>query len=111
MSKSAALLGLLLAGTSLAAANVKHGMTIYSTNCAGCHGAKAQGGVGPSLHEAAGWTPALFQRALLKYVDDKGVPLKAPMPNWGKVGFAGDKGKAPTVAEINDLQAYLKTLK
>ncbi|WP_189088421.1 c-type cytochrome [Deinococcus ruber] len=111
MMKPAAVLMLLLAGTSFAAANVKHGMTIYTTNCAGCHGAKAQGGVGPSLHEAAGWKFALFQRAMLKDVDDKGVPLKAPMPNWGKVGFAGDHGKAPTKAEITDLQAYLKTLK
>ncbi|WP_425147444.1 c-type cytochrome [Deinococcus sp.] len=111
MTKSAAILALLLTGSTLAAANLKHGMTIYSANCASCHGAKAQGGVGPSLHEASGWTPALFQRALLKYVDDKGVPLKAPMPNWGKVGFAGDHGKPPTISELTDLQAYLKTLK
>jgi len=101
----------LLAGTSLAAVNVKSGAAIYTANCAGCHGAKAQGGVGPSLHEAAHWSGAIFARAMLKDVDDKGVALKAPMPNWGKIGFMGDKGKAPTAAEIANLQGYLKTLK
>ncbi|WP_424952277.1 c-type cytochrome [Deinococcus sp.] len=101
----------LLTGTALAAVNVKSGAAIYTANCAGCHGAKAQGNVGPNLHEAANWAPPIFARAMLKYVDDKGVPLKAPMPNWGKVGFQGDKGKAPTTAEIANLQAYLKTLK
>ncbi|GGJ61553.1 c-type cytochrome [Deinococcus aquiradiocola] len=101
----------LLAGTSLAAVNVKSGQAIYTANCAGCHGAKAQGNVGPNLHEAAGWSAAIFRRAMLKSVDDHGVALKAPMPNWGKIGFAGDKGKAPTTTEISNLQAYLKTLK
>lgn len=88
-----------------------NGQQIYTTNCAGCHGAKAQGGVGPSLHGAANWSYALFSRAMLKNVNDKGKPLKPPMPHWGKVGFAGDKGKAPTDAEMKALQAYLKTLK
>jgi mono/diheme cytochrome c family protein len=101
----------LLAGSSLAAVNLKAGQTIYTSNCQGCHGAKAQGNVGPNLHEAAGWSAAIFARAMLKDVDDKGVMLKSPMPNWGKVGFAGDKGKAPTKVEITNLQAYLKTLK
>ncbi|WP_293912071.1 cytochrome c [Deinococcus sp.] len=94
------------------AANVPHGKAIYQTNCAGCHGAKAQGNIGPTLvGEVAGWAPALFQRALLKSLDDKGAMLKAPMPQWGKIGFKGDKGKAPTTAELQDLQAYLKTFK
>jgi len=101
----------LLAGTSLAAVNLKSGAAIYTANCAGCHGAKAQGNVGPSLHEAAGWSAPIFARSMLKHVDDQGVALKAPMPNWGKIGFKGDKGKAPTAAEIANLQGYLKTLK
>ncbi len=101
----------LLAGTSFAAVNIKSGATIYTANCAGCHGAKAQGNIGPNLHEAAHWSGAIFARAMLKDVDDKGVALKAPMPNWGKIGFMGDKGKAPTATEIANLQGYLKTLK
>jgi len=105
------LLLVLLTGTSLAAVNLKSGAATYTANCAGCHGAKGQGNIGPNLHEAAGWSSVLFARAMLKDVDDKGVALKPPMPNWGKIGFRGDKGKAPTTAEIANLQGYLKTLK
>lgn len=101
----------LLTGSSLAAVNLKAGQGIYTANCQGCHGAKAQGNIGPSLHEAAGWTAKQFQGAMLRYVDDKGVSLKPPMPNWAKVGFKGDMGKAPTKVEIANLQAYIKTLK
>jgi mono/diheme cytochrome c family protein len=101
----------LLAGTSFAAVNVKSGGAIYTANCAGCHGAKAQGNVGPDLHETAGWTFTQFQGAMLRYKDDKGVALKPPMPNWAKIGYKGDKGKAPTNAEIANLHAYIKTLK
>lgn len=102
---------LLLVSLAVAAPNTKLGGAIYTSNCAGCHGAKAQGQVGPNLHEAAGWSYALFKRAMLKAVDDKGVALKPPMPVWGKIGFKGDNGKAPTDAEMQNLQAYLKTLK
>jgi mono/diheme cytochrome c family protein len=101
----------LLAGTSFAAVNIKSGAATYAANCAGCHGAKAQGNIGPSLHEAAHWSGAIFARAMLKNVDDNGRALKPPMPNWGKMGFMGDKGKAPTATEIANLQGYLKTLK
>jgi Cytochrome c len=102
---------LLLVGTA-SAANAPHGKTIFQTNCAGCHGVKAQGKVGPRLSgEVANWTPTLFQRALYKSLDDKGVKLRAPIPLWSKVGFASDKGKAPTLSEMQGLQAYLKTLR
>lgn len=103
--------GLLILGFA-SAASVPHGQTLFQTNCAVCHGAKAGGAIGPTLvGEVAGWKPALFQRALLKSLDDKGVKLKSPMPVWGKVGLKGDNGKPPTTAEMQDLQAYLKTLK
>ena len=103
----------LASGPALAAApSLNPGKSIYTTNCAGCHGAKAQGGIGPKLAgDAANWSFALFRRAMLKYVDDHGQPLHPPMPNWGKIGFKGDKGKPPTDAEIRNLQAYLKTFK
>ena len=38
----------LLSGSSLAA--LTHtGAALYSANCASCHGARAQGGIGPAL--------------------------------------------------------------
>ncbi len=101
----------LLALTTFAGAASPAGKAIYTTNCAGCHGANGQGGVGPGLKDAAGWTPAIFARAIQNSVDDNNKPFKAPMPHWGKSGFAGDHGKAPTPAEIKSLQGYLKTLK
>lgn len=103
-----------LAGSAASAptrAMLVAGKGIYAANCAGCHGARAQGGVGPELKEAAGWSAALFSRSILRNVDDVGRVLKAPMPNWGKVGFKGDHGRPPTAAEIRNLQAYLRTLK
>jgi len=33
-----------------ASADTVHGQTIYAANCAACHGAKGDGGVGPELH-------------------------------------------------------------
>jgi mono/diheme cytochrome c family protein len=34
---------------TVAAADAGHGRRIYTANCAACHGANAQGGIGPSL--------------------------------------------------------------
>ena len=102
--------GVLLAVTSAAQAATS-GKAIYTANCAGCHAPTGAGMVGPNLKEAAGWSYVLFKRAMLQGKDDKGVVFKAPMPVWGKVGFAGDHGKAPTAAELKALQAYLNTLK
>ena len=53
------------------------GKTIYSTNCAGCHGAAGQGGVGPKL---AGDTTVTGDPALVVTRILKG---KAPMPAFG----------------------------
>jgi mono/diheme cytochrome c family protein len=34
----------------VASADTVHGQTIYAANCASCHGARGEGGVGPELH-------------------------------------------------------------
>jgi len=105
---------IVLAGVSssaLAAPDAKAGKAIYTANCQGCHGNVGQGNVGPALAgEVAGWKYAWFKRAMLQSLDDKGVMLKSPMPLWGKVGF-NRTGKAPTDAQMTNLQAYLKTFK
>lgn len=105
------ILGLLLVASAYAAPNAANGKTIYSTYCQGCHGANAVGvqGVGPVLKgEVAGWKFDLFKRAVLTGVDDAGKTLKPMMPRWGTTGFGGKK---PTDAQLQDLQAYLKSLK
>ena len=117
-SRSLLTLAVLLSGSVLAAAP-PNGAAIYNASCASCHGKKAQGGIGPALqkpgnltlHYSANWTAAAFRRAMLLGKDDHGASFKAPMPTFGKVGFAGDKGRAPTTAEIKAVQAYLKTIK
>jgi cbb3-type cytochrome c oxidase subunit III len=35
---------------TVASADTVHGGTIYAANCASCHGARGEGGVGPELH-------------------------------------------------------------
>ncbi|GGJ34674.1 c-type cytochrome [Deinococcus roseus] len=94
----------LLASAALAATpkgDAKAGKTLYQTNCSGCHGAKAEGMVGPKLAgDAAKWKFNLFKRALIKGIDDKGKKLKPPMPQFKF-----------TDKQIANIQAYLKTLK
>jgi mono/diheme cytochrome c family protein len=89
--------------------DAKAGKAIYTSTCQGCHGDKGQGGVGAKLAGEVGtWKFDIFKRALLQGKDDKGVALKAPMPNFTTVGFAGKK---PTDKQLMDLHAYLKTFK
>lgn len=102
---------LLTLSPALAASSPSGGAANYKANCAVCHGAKGQGGIGPALNDSATWSYALFSRALLKGLDDHGKALKAPMPTFGKVGFASAPKKAPTAGQIKSLQAYLKALK
>lgn len=95
-----------------AAPSTKLGSDLYAANCAGCHGQKAQGGVGPKLAgDAAGWKYDLFKRAVLRGVDDHGKQLGVMMPRWGQTGFQGHGGKTPTDDEVKSIQLYLKGIR
>lgn len=83
-----------------AAPTVAAGKKLYDTSCAGCHGQKAKGGIGPSLKDASKWKPDLFKRALKQGKDDKGVALKAMMPKFPKL----------TDDEMKSLQMHLKAV-
>jgi mono/diheme cytochrome c family protein len=88
------------------------GKTIFTENCASCHGDNAKGGSGPNLvDDASKWSRKLFQRAVLSGVDDNGKPLKSAMPHWKEVGFHNALGKPPSLAEINAIQDYLRKIK
>ncbi|MFK7603624.1 c-type cytochrome [Deinococcus sp. SM5_A1] len=103
---------LTLSASALAMPGIPGGPAIYPANCAAFHGAKGEGGIGPKLAgDSANWSAAIFQRAMLKGLNDHGAAFKAPMPTYGKVGFAGAPHVAPTPAQMKALQAYLKTLK
>jgi mono/diheme cytochrome c family protein len=88
------------------------GKSIYQENCISCHGDNAKGGSAPKLTgDASKWSRKLFQRAVLSGIDDNGKPLKSPMPHWKEVGFHNAPGKAPSLAEINAIQDYLRKIK
>ena len=85
--------------------------------CASCHGAQAQGGIGPALHKsgnpayAAISSVALLSRAMLQGQANEGAFFKAAILIFGKVGVAPDHCKAQTAAELRSLQAYPGGLK
>lgn len=47
-----------------AAGDSAAGQTVYVANCAGCHGQKTEGGIGPALKDAAGWSLEDFTTTL-----------------------------------------------
>lgn len=96
-----------LVPAALAAPSAGAGKTLYTQNCAGCHGRDARGGVGPSLKGAAAWTPAQFKTALALGKTPKKT-LSAVMPRFPK-GLAGGKGKADE--QFQSVQLYLKKLR
>ena len=96
------------AGPSVAQ-DIKVGKKLYADNCMGCHGSKAQGAGGMKLAgDAAYWDFPIFKRTVMEGIDDEGKQLKI-MPVLGKTGFYIPKGEIPTDAELQDIQAYLKT--
>jgi mono/diheme cytochrome c family protein len=88
------------------------GRALYQENCASCHGQNGKGDTGPKLvGDASEWKKELFERAVLKGVDDEGKPLKPPMPHWGSSTFKTDKGIPPSKVEVDAIQRYLHMLK
>ncbi|WP_216325043.1 c-type cytochrome [Deinococcus aestuarii] len=84
-----------------------NGQTLYAGNCAGCHGAQAQGGVGPGLAETKGWSLADFGQAVLHGQAPGGRTLAPVMPRFADTGL---DGAPPTDDQIKVLHEYLKGL-
>lgn len=97
---------------STAPGDVERGQSVFTTRCAGCHGANAQGD-GPAsatlLPTPADLTAAVFSVARLNDVLWNGVPGTA-MPKWKElskedlkavIAFAASRGPAPTPASGN----------
>lgn len=83
------------------------GRALYAGNCAGCHGAQAQGGVGPGLTAVGGWTLADFGRAVLQGQAPGGRTLSPVMPHFAQTGL---DGAPPTEEQLGALHEYLKGL-
>lgn len=84
-----------------------NGQALYVGNCAGCHGAQAQGGVGPGLSNSAGWSEADFQAAVLHGKGEGGRTLAPVMPRFAETGL---DGKDATPEQIGAIHAYVKGL-
>lgn len=83
------------------AGDVDHGKAVYATNCSGCHGANAEGGLGPALNDAASWSDSEFLTAL-RTGDSPAGKLKAPMPQFSESQLSD--------SDITDIHAFLQTL-
>src|SRR4051794_24490536 len=84
-----------IAGSGQDPAAVDRGAKLYATNCAGCHGATARGGVG---------APDLL-RSLLVLDDEKGI-LIAPVIRNGRPDLGMPKSTLPDAA-IADIVAWM----
>jgi mono/diheme cytochrome c family protein len=92
-----------------AAEDVAAGKQLYVDNCLSCHGKKGQGGAGMKLEgDAAYWDFDIFKRTVMTGIDDEGKKMKN-MPVFGDVGLTKPKGVKPTDADLQNIQAYLKT--
>lgn len=85
-----------------------NGQTLYAGNCAGCHGAKAEGGVGPALATSAGWSLPDFSEAVLNGNAPAGRQLSPVMPHFAQQGLDGAPATEEQVKAIHD---YLGTVK
>lgn len=92
--------------TSATAGDAASGQTVFASNCAGCHGTNAQGGIGPNLLMAngpTGWTLAGFTTTVREGRTPDGEVLNATMPRFSPAQLSD--------AQIADVHAYLKSLK
>ncbi|WP_027461452.1 c-type cytochrome [Deinococcus murrayi] len=84
-----------------------NGQALYASSCGGCHGAQAQGGVGPGLAASAAWSGTDFAAAVLHGQAPGGRTLAPVMPRFAEVGL---NGKEATPERIEAIYNYVKSL-
>jgi mono/diheme cytochrome c family protein len=72
-----------------------HGYQIYAANCAACHGASAQGGVGPDLH---GEKTRKDTAAAIAWIKHPKLPMPTLYPN------------PLSEKDVDDVAAYVESL-
>lgn len=112
--------------------DARRGAALYAANCARCHGASGHGSPAsadgksylldgksydfpaPGLNAEPGnlggdsaWNAALFAFSARSDVDNAGVSLRQPMPDWLATPDAAS-GKSLGTQELADMFAYLK---
>lgn len=99
-----------------AASNVDVGKRLFMGHCAVCHKRDASGGIklgdtesadlqSPGLEKMYHNDDTLMRRAIMDGKDEEGGNLDTIMPRWGHVA------NRLTVAQVNDIIAFLKTQK
>ena len=83
------------------AGNAEAGQQFFTGTCAGCHGAEAQGGVGPALGIVKDWSDAEFTTALRQGKTPE-KELSPVMPRFTEAQLSGQ--------QVADVHAYLKSL-
>ena len=84
------------------------GPALFAANCAGCHGAQAQGGAGPKLAGLpSSWSATQFSHAVLDGQAPEGRLLAVTMPRFRTAGF---DGAVPTDAQLSAIFNTLKGL-
>jgi glucose/arabinose dehydrogenase/cytochrome c553 len=84
----AALVGLALSTSSTFAAPTQTAQLLYQNNCAICHGANMEGGIGPTLLQHK-WLHGEPSKVNLRKVISDGVPDKG-MPTWSQTLSSAD---------------------
>ncbi|MFC4427216.1 c-type cytochrome [Deinococcus navajonensis] len=84
-----------------------NGQALFASNCAGCHGGQAQGGVGPALLDAKTWTTAAFNDSVLHGKHPSGRELAPVMPRFAQTGL---DGAPPAPEQIEAIHAFVKGL-
>ncbi|MDV6374516.1 c-type cytochrome [Deinococcus sp. ZS9-10] len=84
-----------------------NGQSLYVSNCVGCHGAEAVGGIGPTLLDTAAWSAADFNGAVLHGQAPGGRTLAPVMPRFAESGFGGETA---TDEQVEAIHSYVKSL-
>lgn len=93
--------------TAAAGDTTVNGQALYASSCGGCHGAQAQGGVGPGLAESAAWSEPDFNAAVLHGESPGGRILAPVMPRFAETGLNGEEA---TPERIEAIHTYVKGL-
>lgn len=84
------------AAAAPAAPSAAHGKTVFAQNCASCHGAQGQGGMGPRLIGEAGRKN--FQQTV-SWIENPSPPMPKLFPS------------TLTAQDVRDVAAYVEALK
>lgn len=83
-----------------------NGSELFALSCSGCHGAKAEGGVGPNLAVTRSWALPVFSEAVL-HGQAEGRSLSSIMPHFADTGLGGEPA---TPAQIEAIHNFIKSL-